>query len=79
MKAIYTLQVEPMVKWLNRQLVNYETVDELAFHLKQETPWLRSILSGKVKTIDIDKADEILCIEGSTHLREIYPDLYGEY
>lgn len=79
MQPVYHLEVGPIMGWLKEKLNEYETVDELAFNLKQETPWLRSILSGKVKTIDIDKADEIFCIEGTTHLREIYPDLYEEY
>lgn len=78
MRAIYYVEVGPIVLWLNEQMTRYETVDELAFNLKQETPWLRTIMSEKVKKIDVDKVDEMLCIEGNKHLREIYPELYDE-
>lgn len=78
MRAVYYLEIEPLLIWLERQMKCYETVDELARALKQETPWLLSIMRGRVKTVDIDKADELLCIEGGTHLRDLYPNLYDE-
>lgn len=77
-KPIYILKSEPIVNWLNIRMSKYETITYMAKELEVETTWLGNLLQGKYKTIELDKADGMICKDGTVHIRELYPDLYEE-
>lgn len=78
-KPIYVLKSEPIVDWLNQRInKKYGTVRFMAQELEVEPTWLGNLVQGKYKTIEIDKADGMICADGSTHLRELYPEIYDE-
>jgi hypothetical protein len=77
-KPIYVLKSEPIVSWLNVRLSKYGTVTFMAQELHVESTWLGNLIQGKYKTIEIDKADGMICADGTSHLRDLYPEIYDE-
>jgi hypothetical protein len=78
-KPIYVLKSEPIVDWLNQRInKKYGTVKFMAQELEVESTWLGNLVQGKYKSIEIDKADGMICRDGTCHLRDLYPELYDE-
>lgn len=78
MKIVHRVEVEPFALWLKVKLKRFDNIDALAYYLQSDSTWIGKIMHLKYRTIEVDKVDEILCIEGGTHLRELYPELYEE-
>ena len=77
-QAIYTLPSGPFAEWLKKRTVAYGSVEAFAQEIGGDFYWMRKVINQKVKTVSLDKVDNILCSDGTTHLREVYPELYEE-
>jgi hypothetical protein len=77
-RAVYRLPSEPFGEWLKRRTSEYESIEAFANEIGSDFYWMRKVINGKVKVVNIDKVDQVLCSDGTTHLREIYPELYEE-
>lgn len=78
-RCIYRLPSQPFIEWVRIRIsVFYKSQDIFAEEMQEKVSWVNRLLQEQIKTIDIDKADEILCKDGSAHLRELYPEIYEE-
>jgi hypothetical protein len=77
MRITHRLPVEPFAEWLTSKTEKI-TMDYFSSIVREDSTWLGKVKDYKYKTVDIDRVDSILCNEGTTHLRDIYPELYEE-
>lgn len=77
-KVQHRLPIEPFANWLGEQTEVFGNIDAMAFAMGEDSIWLGKIKNRKYDTVDIDRVDSILCKEGGTHLRELYPEIYEE-
>lgn len=77
-RIIHRLDAKPFSCWLQQRIKYYGSQMAFADSVEQDSTWINKIVDGKYKTVDIDQVDLILCKDGTTHLREIYPELYEE-
>lgn len=77
-RAIYRLPVEPFAEWLENKISRNMTIDELERMTGMDSTHIGKFLHRRYKTVTLDQVDKVLCAEGSTHLRELYPEIYEE-
>lgn len=77
-RIVHKLEAEPFAIWLSERAESYGGVKALAEKVGEDHTWIGKLINRKFKTVDLDKADMILCRDGTTHLREIWPELYEE-
>lgn len=70
------LPAAPFVAWLERKLSSYESIEALARECGVNSRVFRRYTTGEQQRITLDVADRILTNEGSTHLWELWPELY---
>lgn len=78
-RAIYRLDAKPFASWLSQRADAYGGLGNFAEKIEEDYAWIGKLMKGEFKTVDIDKVDEILCKDDTSHIREIYPELYEEY
>jgi hypothetical protein len=78
MRPTYRVHVEPFATWLTVRSKRYGTVDAFSVAYDLDSTWVGKVMHHQYRTLDVDTIDRILCAEGGTHLRELYPDLYSD-
>jgi hypothetical protein len=78
-KIIHQLPAQPFAQWLSERSKYYGGIKPLADEVGEDYTWIGKLINGKFKTVDLDRADSILCKDGTSHLREIWPELYEEF
>lgn len=68
-----TLDAAPFQSWVRRMAAQYGTLDALNERVGHD---LSKHARGTYKTVQLGVVDGVLAAEGSTHLSDIYPELY---
>ena len=77
-KIVHRLEVDPFAEWLIKRVERFESQKAFASTVQEDFTWIGKVIDRKYKTVNIDKVDRILCRDGTTHLRELYPNIYEE-
>lgn len=66
----------PFVRWLQELIEEQEGVKEVAMWTGLSQRRIYTLIQGQQKNVTMDLVDRALVAEGSTHLSELYPELY---
>ena len=77
-RVVSKLSAEPFILWLEKRVEDYGGVKAFADDIGADYVWLARLLNRRFQTVSLDKADRVLCSDGTCHIRELYPELYEE-
>lgn len=71
------LDPQPLVDWIKRRSLAYGSTLSLASVIGVNEKALRRYVSGETRSVNEALVDSWLTIEGTTHIVELYPELYS--
>lgn len=77
-KHTFRVDAAPLAAWLAKQAKKAGGIKPYAEKIDEDHIWLGRFIAMEFKTVAVTKVDSIICKDDTTHIRELYPELYEE-
>lgn len=75
---IFRVDSAPFAAWLKGRVAKHGGIKAYAEKIDEDEMWLGRLIALEFHTVAVSKVDSILCKDDTTHIRELYPELYEE-